>query len=167
MGTRRLGGSFVRSALIATVVLSVAAVAAASSGLFLKANLLGTNEIQVTDLDSTGKASVRIDVEGGEVCFDISFRDGGTANRAHIHRGVAGANGPIVVPFFDLEMADDQTDPRLDALESRNRFSDCVDGDPAILAEIQANPAGFYVNLHNARFPAGFVRGQLGGGGGG
>ena len=166
MATRRLGRPLVRSALIATLALSVAAVAVASDALFLKANLLGTNEIQVTDLDATGKAQVRIDVEGGEVCFDISFRDGMTANRAHIHRGAAGVNGPIVVHFFNLETVASQTDPILDVLESRNRFGDCVPGDPAILAEIQANPAGFYVNLHNARFPAGFVRGQLGRGGG-
>ena len=26
---------------------------------------------------------------------------------------------------------------------------------------IAANPAGYYVNLHNARFPGGAARGQL------
>ncbi len=33
--------------------------------------------------------------------------------------------------------------------------------DPAVLAQIEANPSGYYVNLHNARFPGGAIRGQL------
>ena len=33
--------------------------------------------------------------------------------------------------------------------------------DPKIAADILANPAGFYVNLHTADFPGGAVRGQL------
>jgi hypothetical protein len=36
-----------------------------------------------------------------------------------------------------------------------------VPGDPAVLARIVANPAGFYVNVHNARFPGGALRCQL------
>jgi hypothetical protein len=31
----------------------------------------------------------------------------------------------------------------------------------ALLADIVANPDLYYVNLHNARFPAGSMRGQL------
>ena len=33
--------------------------------------------------------------------------------------------------------------------------------DPALLAQIVANPAAYYVNLHNTRFPGGAVRCQL------
>ncbi len=173
MGTRRFRGSVARSSVIAIVLLSLAAGVAASNSNRLRADMRGTNETAVfDDPDSRGRASVRIDVEDGEVCFEVSFERGTTANRAHIHRGASGVAGPIVVAFFDLEDtldADptDQQDPRLDILERRNRLSGCVDGiDPVLLAEIKANPSGFYVNLHNARFPAGFVRGQLRAGGG-
>jgi hypothetical protein len=31
-----------------------------------------------------------------------------------------------------------------------------------LIGEIAANPSGYYVNLHNARFPGGAIRGQLG-----
>jgi hypothetical protein len=36
-----------------------------------------------------------------------------------------------------------------------------VSGDPAVLSQIVANPAGYYVNVHNARFPGGSLRCQL------
>jgi len=56
-------------------------------------------------------------------------------------------NGPIVVPFYETGQ-----EPRQDA---------CVQLDPALGTEIAAAPARFYVNVHNAGFPAGAIRGQL------
>ena len=156
---RRFGGSLARSSVIAIALLSLAAGVAASDWK-LKADLLGTNEVPVADLDGRGKATVALDVEGGQACFDVSFDDGGTANRGHIHRGSTDA---IVVAFFDLQNT--PNDPRHDVLERTNGLTGCVTASPALLAEIQANPSAFYVNLHNARFPGGFVRGDLHAGG--
>jgi hypothetical protein len=141
--------------MIAIAMLSLAAGVAASDWK-LKADLRGTNEVPVADLDGRGRATVTLDVEGGQACFDVSFDDGGTANRGHIHRGSTGA---IVVPFFDLQST--PGDPRHDVLERTNGLTGCVAASPTLLAEIQANPSAFYVNLHNARFPGGFVRGDL------
>jgi hypothetical protein len=161
VGTRRFRGSLARSSVIAIVLLSMAAGVAASNSNRLRANLRGTNEVEamVVDLDSRGRAFVRIDVDEGEVCFDVSYVRGGTPNRGHIHVGAAGINGAIVVTFFEL--AAFPADPRNDQLERAQRLRDCVDADPVVLAAIKANPAGYYVNLHNARFPGGFLRGQL------
>lgn len=166
MRKRRFRGSLARSSIIAVVVLSLAAGVAASNSNRLRADMRGTNEVgaAVVDFDSRGRASVRIDVDGGEVCFDVSFDRGGTPNRGHIHAGAAGVNGGIVVTFFELAAV--PADPRNDQLERRQRLSDCVDADPAVLADILENPSDFYVNLHNARLPGGFVRGQLRAGGG-
>jgi hypothetical protein len=132
----------------------------------LTARLSGAQEVPPADPDGSGKAEVEIDVEAGQVCFDIkSLSDTGTPNRGHIHAGAAGVNGPIVVPFFELRIppADPgapASDPRNDALED-GRLQDCVSADPAVLAQIVANPAGYYVNVHNARFPGGSLRCQL------
>jgi len=154
--------------LIATVgLLATGSVASAKqTTVTLTARLSGAQEVPPADPDGSGKAVVEIDVEAAEVCFDIkSLSDVGTPNRGHIHEGAAGVNGGIVVPFFELRIPPAEpgapaTDPRNDALES-GRLQDCVAGDPVVLARIVANPAGFYVNVHNARFPGGALRCQL------
>ena len=43
--------------------------------------------------------------------------------------------------------------------------SRCARIDQALADDIRENPKGFYVNVHNARFPAGAVRGQITDGG--
>lgn len=68
-------------------------------------------------------------------------------------------NGGIVVTFFELR--EDPRDPRHEELESKGKVADCVTADPAVLADIVANPDQFYVNFHNARFPGGAIRCQL------
>jgi hypothetical protein len=126
----------------------------------LRAQLSGDQEVPPADPDGTGKAEVQVNPAEGEVCFEVEFTNTGTPNRGHIHRGVAGANGGIVVEFFELVMS--PADPRHDQLEADSGLKDCVPASASILNEIVANPEGFYVNLHNARFPAGAIRGQLG-----
>jgi len=161
MNTRRMRSILTRSSLIAVLVVGLAATVSAAEGLRFKTDLLSTNELHSTDSDGRGKATVRIDAEAGMVCFDISFRDSGTPNRAHIHIGDADTAGGIVVPFFDIHTAETLFDARHEELESKSRTEGCVTADPALLAQIAANPENFYVNLHNARFPAGSMRGQL------
>jgi hypothetical protein len=153
--------------LALTVLLTTGGIATAKqTTVTLTARLSGAQEVPAADPDGSGKAVVMIDVEAGEVCFEVkSLSDTATPNRGHIHEGAAGVNGGIVVTFFELRIppADPgapATDPRNDALES-GRLADCVPGDPAVLARIVANPAGFYVNVHNARFPGGSLRCQL------
>jgi len=53
-------------------------------------------------------------------------------------------NGPVVVNL----------DP------ARNGDKACVKSDLAVVKD-QANPAGFYVNLHTSDCPKGAIRGQL------
>jgi hypothetical protein len=133
-------------------------------GVRLRAELSGQNEVPVADPDGDGRAKVELFVEDGRVCFSLRFDDAGTPNRGHIHVGVSGVNGGIVVPLFELGVAQNPAgpaDPRNDELEARRRLEDCVTADPAVLALIKANPSGYYVNLHNARFPGGAIRGQL------
>ncbi len=161
MNTRRTRAIVTRSSLIAVLVMGLAATVTAADGLRFKTGLLSTNELHSTDADGSGKAIVWIDAAAGTVCFDISFRDSGTPNRAHIHAANAQNAGPIVVPFFDIQTPATLFDARHEELESKSRTGGCVQASPELLAQIAADPANYYVNLHNARFPAGSMRGQL------
>lgn len=149
--------------VLATGLLATGAVANADDGnsVTLTTRLEGAQEVPAADPDAMGNAVIKIDATAGTVCFDATFDRVGTPNRGHIHKALAGANGPIVVPFFELRPGDAPvTDPRHDALE-RGRINDCVTADPTLLADIVAHPDLYYVNLHNTRYPGGAFRCQL------
>jgi len=110
------------------------------------ASLTGSQEVPGPgDTDGTGTAAVTIDAVTGEVCADLRVAGIDTPTAAHIHRGATGVAGPVVV-----------------TLNIPNPTSaTCVAAGTTLAAEIAAAPAAFYVNVHNAAFPAGAVRGQL------
>lgn len=69
----------------------------------------------------------------------------GTApTAAHIHVGAAGVAGSIVVP--------------LGTAYSRRG---CTTATKELIDAILANAKGYYVNVHNASYPGGAIRGQL------
>jgi hypothetical protein len=146
--------------LLAIGLVAIGGVGYAAGGqtVTLTARLTGAQEVPPADPDGSGKAQVEINVDAGQVCFDVKVTDIGAPNRGHIHRAPAGVNGPIVVPFFELIGL--PQDPRNDALE-QGRLQDCVFADPVLLADIVAHPEMYYVNVHNTRFPGGQIRCQL------
>ena len=119
----------------------------------LLAVLNGENEVNEAgepgqgDPDATGAATVFPTDRVDTLCYDYTAMIEVTA--AHIHVGEAGVPGPIVMP---LEVA-----PGPFGLPAGCTF----DADPELVADILANPADYYVNLHNEQFPAGAIRGQL------
>jgi hypothetical protein len=70
----------------------------------------------------------------------------------HIHEAPAGSAGPVLVPLF--------TGPATTDEHITNTGEAAID--PALAADICANPQDYYVNYHtNPGFPAGAIRGQL------
>lgn len=99
--------------------------------------------------DPDGRASVIItlNASAGEVCIQTNVFNIEQPTLAHIHAAPAGQNGGIVVNFTPL--IDDDI------------ISGCVEADPALIEQIGENPSNYYVNIHNADFPNGAIRGQL------
>lgn len=135
-----------RRALIVVVALAalLAAAAPATAAEQYRVELLGANEPNGGDPDGMGGARVSFD-QSGRVCFDIRVQDIAPVTVAHIHIAPEGVNGPIVVDFQ----------------VPANGLKNCVESNLDLLRAIRANPSGYYVNVHNADFPGGAVRGQL------
>jgi hypothetical protein len=99
--------------------------------------------------DAGGRAVVRFDAAmPTRLCYELTVTNIATASAAHIHRGAAGVAGPVAVPL---------------SAPTGGSSSGCVGVAAPLAAEIMAAPGGFYVNVHNADFPNGAVRGQLAG----
>jgi hypothetical protein len=116
----------------------------AAFGWVVAVDLKGTSEP-----DATGTAVVRIRQDASMVCYRLHAANVTLPTvAAHIHRGGATVNGPVVVPF---------TAPGADG-----NSSGCMNADAALIGEMIGNPAGFYVNVHTKEHPAGAIRAQLG-----
>lgn len=101
------------------------------------------------DTDGSGTANIDVNQGQGDVCFELTVANIAAASAAHIHEGAAGKAGPVVIP--------------LTAPNAEGTSKDCVKNvDKDLIKRIKDNPANFYVNVHNAEFPDGAIRGQLG-----
>lgn len=129
------------------------ALTAAPTATRLTAVLDGTQEVTdagqpgAGDLDGGGIFTLDVNARRGDLCYRLDATGTAAATRFHIHRGERGANGPIVVPFFETGEVP--------------AASGCLPVDRALAREITNRPERFYVNVHTAEFPAGAIRGQL------
>jgi len=98
------------------------------------------------DPDGSGEAFVTLNHGQGEICYQLSVNDIAPATAAHIHVGPAGVAGPVVVGLVAPTGGDS---------------SACASVDRELIKAIIHDPSNYYVNVHNAQFPAGAVRGQL------
>lgn len=97
------------------------------------------------DPDGTGTATLMVGQQS--ICYTLEVADIDPATAAHIHEAGPEAAGPVVVP--------------LEEVPAEGMSSGCADVDPALITEILEDPREHYVNVHNAEFPDGALRGQL------
>jgi hypothetical protein len=132
---------------------SVALVAPAAAGEFPLAatSMTGAQERpQRGDPDGRGVAEIAPRAPRG-FCYELEWSKIGRPTAAHIHRGRAGVAGPIVVPLFVTPQRGTQKQACLRSSSVSNTVKNAL----------LANPGNYYVNIHNATYPAGAIRGQL------
>lgn len=98
------------------------------------------------DTDGTGMFSATVNPGQTKVCYTLTVAKIAPATMAHIHRGAAGVAGPVVVAL---------------KAPASGKSMACAAVTRELAKELVSNPEGFYVNVHNAVYPAGAVRGQL------
>ncbi|MGH2686524.1 MAG: CHRD domain-containing protein, partial [Actinomycetota bacterium] len=120
----------------------------------LAADLDGTKEVPGPgDADGFGIAVVDTTTQPDDLCYAVIVERIATPTAAHIHRGGSGVAGPVLLPLKA---------PTPTPLPDVYIAGGCIGGlDAALVNEIDGNPGGFYVNVHNGDFPDGAVRGQL------
>ena len=135
-------------ALIAAIALTVALSASVfAGGRPLSADLTGVAEIPDADPDGTGHVDLWLNAGQEEICFELTASGIAPAFAAHIHIGFSDLNGPVVVGL---------------AAPTGGSASGCVTLAREKIQAILQAPHAFYVNVHNADFPGGAIRGQLG-----
>ena len=139
--------------MIRTIALGLAAAslagAACAQEVSLTSHLTGAAEKPTPgDPAGMGHATVKLDTAKNQVCYTLMVEKlGSPATMAHIHKAAADAAGPVAVP--------------LSPPDASGKSQACVNADAAVVKDIAANPAGYYVNVHSNDFKAGAIRGQL------
>ncbi len=140
--------------LAASLALALAGPASAAKlggadqgGRQLTTTLTGEQEVPVLgDPDGIGFATVTVNPGQGVLCYELSVSGIAPATAAHIHEAPVGVAGPVVVGL----------QPPTDGSSSG-----CIDVGRDLAKDILKNPADYYVNVHNAEFRGGALRGQL------
>ena len=131
--------------LAAALIPALALAAGSSMSPVVSAKLTGKTEIPKGDPDGKGLAVLHLNAAKGTVCWDFKGVAGIAAPQAaHIHKGAAGKAGPVVVPFGAAYKA-----------------KGCQKAPKKVIEAIESHPNAYYVNIHNAKFPGGALRGQL------
>jgi hypothetical protein len=131
--------------------------------------MLPSNEVPAANLDATALVLVTLDVTrdssgnitSGAIMFDANYQFPGpvTFSGFHIHTGVAGQNGIVVLDTKTSGITDATGIGRLTRIISLATTQTILDALKAVIA----NPSGHYINLHTTvpAHPGGAVRAQL------
>lgn len=138
-------------AAAALVVFTVPALAidgsSAEGGRKLTATLTGAAEVPGPgDTDGRGSGEFRVNPGQGSVCYTVTYSGIDAPTMAHIHTGAKGVAGGVAVPL---------------TVAAGGAIEGCAGVTREQATALIQSPENFYVNLHNAAFPAGAVRGQL------
>ena len=136
-------------AATAVAALSLAAPAMAG-GRSYETTLLGANEVGTVGAGGSGSATITVNRGQGQVCYSITVTGVAPITAGHIHEAGVAASGPVVVSLLPEG-----------SMLSEGTATGCVDVSRTLAKEISKDPSDYYVNVHNAKFPAGALRGQL------
>lgn len=107
-----------------------------------------------------GSAIVTLDFFNNTISWDAATKNIASPTLSHIHRNVAGANGPVIINFATAaaQLAGGRTfgSGPISAQQSAQFAATDLTA-----LQTAAGALGYYVNIHSSAFPGGEVRGQL------
>jgi hypothetical protein len=99
------------------------------------------------DPDGSGTARITVNPGQREVCYSVTVSGVAPITAAHIHEAPVTAPGPVVVPLAPF---------------TGNSTSGCASVTRELAMDLIHHPENYYLNVHNAEFPPGALRDQLG-----
>ena len=129
---------------------------------YFAAKLTGKNEVPSEDTKATGVAGFNLVDNGNTIRYNVNVTDIQKVTDAHIHKGKAGKNGPVVVALFKTDMPSAMT---TGTLTKGNITSTSLEGPlkgkklTDLISLIKDGNA--YVNVHPEANPKGGIRGQI------
>jgi hypothetical protein len=135
--------------VLTTGVVAIGSQSQAQGGRKLQTSMSGADEVPGPgDPDGTGSATISVNPGLGTVAFHLQVSGIDRSTAAHIHEGGPQVAGPVVVTLAPPD--------------SSGQSVGTVKVDARLAQAIVKSPSAYYVNVHNAAYPSGAVRGQLG-----
>ncbi len=102
------------------------------------------------DDDGQASGTLTIDDATGVISWNFTYSDIASPAAMHIHSGAAGEGGGVFVPL------------NVETSGEAGTLIGSTTGEADSIMAILALPSDYYVNIHNADFRPGAIRGQLG-----
>lgn len=157
--------------LLLLPLLACAALAQTSESYIYRAIMLTSNEVPAVNIDARGTGEIRArvvrDASGVIISGSVDFtvRHTMPANQTftglHIHRGIAGINGPVVINTGISAAAPVTSETGIGIINRQAQITPTDTAALLALRDLVEDPASFYVNLHTTEFPGGVIRGQV------
>jgi hypothetical protein len=118
------------------------------NGTMQTTTLTGLNETSsLGDPDGVGMLKFTVKADEGKFCYDLNVSTISDPTSATLNIGARGISGAVLTTL---------------KTPTQGSSADCVTLDADRMADIVRNPGSYYVNVLNAEFPEGAIRGQLG-----
>jgi len=159
MGIMKIGSA----ALVATLLASSAAGAAEQ---MYTAKLDGASEVPKVESKASAEATFTASPDGKKIEYTLMVRDLYDATMAHIHLGVAGKNGPVVVRLYPASGTSKLIKGQDNGLLAKGEITAASlqgpeKGKPLSALVKAMQDGGAYVNIHTAAHKAGEIRGEI------
>lgn len=135
------------STVIAGLTLATVALPATAFAAPMTVDTFHVNAVSTLVKGASAKATITVNAKSDKVCYHVVTKGLVGVTVAHIHKGGPNVSGPVAVGLV---------------VSTFNRMgTSCVSAPAATVKAILANPMGYYLNVHTAKYPNGAARAQL------